>query len=88
MPRHVVPLALLNRGESGVIAHLRGGQGLRRRVGLLGATPGRRVEVLEGGYRRAFVIGVEDARIMIGWRAARHIMVDITTNGGAGEHKA
>jgi len=72
----MLPLQMLAEGESAVIADVRGGRGIRRRLSDMGLAPGVTVQVAgQGAGAGPVVVRAMGARIAIGHGMARRIMV-------------
>lgn len=73
-----IPLAMLDEGEEGVVAEVRGGPGLVRRLVDLGFTPGVRVKMLKRNAPGPVLVEVRGFRVALGWGVARRIFVEVT----------
>ncbi len=74
-PQPTTPLKALRAGESGIIAELYGGHGLRSRMLTLGLTPGAAVTVLQNYGHGPLIVRVRDTRVALGRREAEKILV-------------
>ncbi len=68
----------LGTGTRAVVREVRGGFGLRRRLGDVGVRPGGTVEVLRSGALGGPVLlAIRGARVAIGQRQAQKVEVDL-----------
>ncbi|NLO06216.1 MAG: ferrous iron transport protein A [candidate division WS1 bacterium] len=69
-------LDMMRRGESGVVADLRGGHGVTRRLIEMGIVPGVSLRlVIDSGRAGPVIVQVGDARVGLGRGMARRVLV-------------
>jgi ferrous iron transport protein A len=71
----MMPLSMVSPGETVVVAAVRAGWGLQRRLADLGLTPGVRVRVVNSGKPGPVVLDVRGSRLALGYGVAHRIMV-------------
>ena len=71
-------------GETVIIASIRAGWGLQRRLADLGLIPGAEVKVISSGRPGQVVLGVRGSRLALGRGIAGKIIVRTTGIGGRG----
>ena len=77
-PHKHVSVVEMKTGESGMVVEVLGGWGMVRRLEALGIRPGSRVTKLSSVFMRGPVtLGVNRARIAIGFGMAQRIMVQL-----------
>jgi len=71
-------LSSMRAGQSGSVAGLEGGLGLKRKLENMGVRPGVRITKVNSQIMRGpVIIRVGGTRLAIGHRMARRIMVDV-----------
>ena len=78
-----VALTLLQKGQSGTLVRIAGGQGARIRLAGLGVRPGVHLQVLQNSGHAPVMVRVGNARVAIGRRLATRL--HITLDKGASE---
>ncbi|MEE9401216.1 MAG: FeoA family protein [Dehalococcoidia bacterium] len=71
----MMPLSMVQSGESVQVAAIRVGWGLQRRLADMGLTPGVRVKVINSGGRGPVVLDIRGSRLALGHGIAHKIMV-------------
>ncbi|MEE9491572.1 MAG: FeoA family protein [Dehalococcoidia bacterium] len=71
----MMPLSMVQSGESVQVAAIRAGWGLQRRLADMGLTPGVRVKVINSGGRGPVVLDIRGSRLALGHGIAHKIMV-------------
>ena len=74
-PRQAFPLELASAGERAVVAEVRGGQGMEKRLLGMGIRPGVELHVLSSGHPGPFLVGVQETRVALGHGMAHRIMI-------------
>lgn len=74
---HELPLSLLSRGESGVIARLAGTEEVRRKLSEQGMVPGARVYLVHADSAANLVVRVGETRLALGRSAAARVFMRI-----------
>jgi len=78
----VTPLSLAPAGEPLVIVDVRAGERLRRRLTGLGLVPGTIVEVVQSLGHGPVIVAVGNARLALGRRASRRVLVEPAADEG------
>ena len=65
----------LRPGERGVVIHVRGGDGVRRRAYEVGLVPGKEVEAMLGSGGGARVVRVGESRLVVSGDVAGSVLV-------------
>jgi len=74
----VKPLNDLNRGESGVVREIKGGQGLINRLNALGIITGKKITKIDSMLMRGPVtIRVNRTKVAIGFGMAGKIFIEV-----------
>ncbi len=72
----VLPMDQMRGGETGEIAKVVGGRGMKRRLTELGFSPGVPVRLIKGSFRSGpIMVKVGEAKIAIGRGMARRVFV-------------
>ncbi len=71
----MMPLSMVQSGESVQVAAVRAGWGLQRRLADMGLTPGVRVKVINSGGRGPVILDIRGSRLALGHGIAHKIMV-------------
>ena len=71
----MMPLSMVQSGESVQVVNIRAGWGLQRRLADMGLTPGVRVKVINSGGRGPVVLDIRGSRLALGHGIAHKIMV-------------
>ncbi|TET17886.1 MAG: ferrous iron transport protein A [Dehalococcoidia bacterium] len=71
----MMPLSMVQSGESVQVAAIRAGWGLQRRLADMGLTPGVRVKVINSQGRGPVVLDIRGSRLALGHGIAHKIMV-------------
>ncbi len=71
----MMPLSMVQSGESVQVAAIRAGWGLQRRLADMGLTPGVRVKVINSGGRGPVVLDIRGSSLALGHGIAHKIMV-------------
>jgi Fe2+ transport system protein FeoA len=69
------PLSGVSEGETVTIVAVNAGQGLKSRLAVMGLMPRTQIKVMNNGHPGPFVVGVKNARIMLGRGMADKILV-------------
>ena len=77
MKGRLIPLSMLAAGERGILADIRGGHGLRRRLSTMGLSPGANVTMVQNSPNGPVVVGVMDSRLVLGRGMAQRITVSV-----------
>ncbi len=73
-----MPLSMVRPGTTAVVAAVRGGRGLVRRLSEMGLVPGAEVTVVSSHMRGPMVLKVLESKLMLGRGMAHKILVDGT----------
>lgn len=71
----LVPLSVLEVGESAVLAQVLGGKGLKRRLMSMGLNPGVVVRMVQNTMFGPIILGILDTRLALGRAMAQQIFV-------------
>ncbi len=71
----MMPLSMVQSGESVQVAAVRAGWGLQRRLADMGLTPGVRVKVINSQGRGPVILDLRGSRLALGHGVAHKIMV-------------
>lgn len=78
----MLPLSLVNQGESVIVRQIRGGRELRQRLFDLGLHPGARIRVVKNEQPGPLIVAAkQDGRLALGRGMCHKILVAPVTNG-------
>ena len=79
-------LRQMQAGQSGIVAHIEGGQNLYNRLNALGIRPGKRITKFSSMLMRGpITVQVDRSQVAIGFGMAKKIIVELDKSGRAVE---
>lgn len=75
LKKNCIPLSFVKEGSRVKVAQIVAGQGLKRRLYVLGLVPDAELEVVMNSLKGPFIITIKGSRIVIGHGIAQKIMV-------------
>ncbi|MBE0434019.1 ferrous iron transport protein A [candidate division WOR-3 bacterium] len=73
-----IPLTDIESGQTGKVAEVQGGHGMRTRLNAMGVRPGVQITKVSGQFMRGpIIVRIGSTRIAIGFGMARRIIVEV-----------